>query len=108
MTFHDLDTDSSIGPWLIFDNDDEILEVLKWGNISGPDLDEHHRNMKRWGVGGGTLRLTAKQWNQLKERRVGWPWNGYELLQMKKSGKYPPQRLTMRQEEQFLRNRHKW
>jgi hypothetical protein len=42
--------------------------------------------MKRWGVGGGVLRLTAKQWNQLNERRIGWPWNGYELLEMKKLG----------------------
>ncbi|MDW5266928.1 MULTISPECIES: hypothetical protein [Acidobacteriaceae] len=30
----------------------------------------------------------------LLKRGVGWPWNGYELIQMKRAGCYPPTRLT--------------
>jgi hypothetical protein len=41
----------------------------------------------------------------LKARRVGWPWNGYELKKMKQAGTYPPTPLTQTQEEAFLKRR---
>jgi hypothetical protein len=105
VTFTEADYKTSIGPWLICDSHEEVLKVLVWGHISGPDLDKHYRNMERWGVGGGDLHLTSRERHQLIERRRGWPWNGYELLKMKAAGNYPPQRLTAAQEERFLRNR---
>lgn len=37
--------------------------------------------------------------------RRGWPWNGYELAQMKREGRYRPERLTASQEAAFLRDR---
>jgi hypothetical protein len=106
VTFRD-DLNTSVGPWLLLDTAEEVVRVLTWGHISDADLDQHHLNLKRWGVGGGTLHLTTKQYHQLRARRIGWPWNGYELEQMKKAGTYPPKPMSERQEEEFLRRRRK-
>jgi hypothetical protein len=92
-------------PWLIYDTEDEVLALLRWGNASESDIEESIRDFKRWSVGGGTLHLTGKQWHQLRARRVGWPWNGYELQRMKDAGTYPPVPLTAGQEEEFMRRR---
>ncbi len=105
VSFHEFANPKAAFPWLLCATHDEVLRILEWGHISGQHLDEHHRNIARWGVGGGTLRLTERQYRQLIARRQGWPWNGYELQQMKDNGTYPPNRLTPTQEEQFLRNR---
>lgn len=42
---------------------------------------------------GTVVLLTEQQLRTLAERKRGWPWNGYELIQMKNAGKYPPARL---------------
>ncbi len=105
VTFADYEAQTPIGPWVICDTHEEVVKILLWGHIS--DLDEHYRNIDRWGVGGGLLHLTTKQRHQLIARRQGWPWNGYELQKMKEAGRYPPQRLTPAQEERFLKSRSK-
>jgi hypothetical protein len=40
------------------------------------------------------MELTDSQLAFLAERKHGWPWNGYELIQMRQAGKYPPTRLS--------------
>jgi hypothetical protein len=108
VTFADrLDQPAETYPWLLFDTADEVLNLLKWGHISETELEGHNRDIKRWRVGGGVLHLTTKQWHQLKTRRVGWPWNGYELQQLKEAENYPPRPLSQAQEEQFLQRRRK-
>ena len=104
VTFTDTDHKTRIGPWLLCDSHDEVLRILTWGHISGRELDEHHRNIRRWGVGGGTLHLSSRERFQLIAKGQGWPWNGYELGKMKAAGKYPPQRLTLAQVEAYQRN----
>jgi len=39
--------------------------------------------------------LSDRKLAELIKRGEGWPWNGYELRQMKEAGKYPPKRLTL-------------
>jgi hypothetical protein len=105
VTFSEYADPTARFPWLLCDSHDEVLKILQWGHISGPDLDEHHRNIARWGIGGGSLRLTSRERHQLIARGHGWPWNGYELRRMKEAGCYPPVRLTSAQEENFHRKR---
>ena len=40
--------------------------------------------------------ITDRQLAQLVERGKGWPWNGYQLIQMKRAGSYPPSREKSR------------
>jgi hypothetical protein len=71
-------------------NHDEVRAVLRWGNVSAEELEEHESSIRRWGVSSVGLELTEKQIADLIERGRGWPWNGYELRLMKEAGKYPP------------------
>lgn len=103
VTSFDVGTHAHIGPWLLCDSPEEVVKILTWGHISGLDLDEHYRNIKRWGVGGGNLHLSSRERHQLVARGHGWPWNGYELRKMKEAGCYPPQRLTLVQEIAYQR-----
>ena len=65
-----------VGPWLLFENDDEVVKILRWGAISDDDLKEYHRDIKRWGCSSVNLMLTNAQLAALIERGRGWPWNG--------------------------------
>jgi hypothetical protein len=103
VTFSESADPTAKFPWLLCDSHDDVLKILQWGHTSGPDLDEHHRNMKRWGVGGGRLQLSTIERLQLIARGRGWPWNGYELKRMKEAGMYPPQRLTPALEAEYHR-----
>ncbi len=106
-TVHFLDSDgrSRIGPWLLCDCHDEVLKIFAWGHISPGDLAEHHRDIARWGVGGGALHLSRRERHKLIARGHRWPWNGYELRKMKEARRYPPQRLTMAQESAYCQNK---
>jgi len=85
------DNQTRVGPWLLFESDEEEQEkVLQWAEVSAEELAEHDRNINRWGCSTVALDFTQEKFRQLIERGVGWPWNGYELEQMRKAGKYPP------------------
>ena len=84
-----------IGPWLLFDSHEEVLEILRWGDISADELEEHESSLRRWNFSSAVLHLTEPKYRVLIERGRGWPWNGYELRLMKEAGKYPPTRLTL-------------
>ena len=84
-----------IGPWLLLDSHDEVLAILRRGNVSAEQLAEHESCMRRWGVSSVALDLSEGQLAALIKRGQGWPWNGFELRQMKEASKYPPERLTM-------------
>jgi hypothetical protein len=105
VTFHDYRDRDTKFPWLLLETAEEVLKLLTWGHISDEDLEQHHRDLRRWGVGGGVLHLTTRQYHQLKARRVGWPWNGYELQKMKDAGTYPPKPLSEAQEAEFMKRR---
>jgi hypothetical protein len=79
-----------VGPWLLLENDDEVVNISRWGAISDTDLEEYHRSIERWGCSSVNLMLTDSQLAALIERGRRWPWKGYELRQMKEAGKYPP------------------
>jgi hypothetical protein len=85
-----------IRPWLLLDGHDEVLAILRWGNISAFDLAEHESSLRRWNVSSVALDLSETQIAALIERGRGWPWNGYELVQMRKAERYPPKRLLSR------------
>ena len=87
------DGKTRIGPWLLLDGPEEVRAVLRWGNVSNEELAEHESSIRRWGVSTVPLELTERQLAALTERGRGWPWNGYELQQMKAAGKYPPKPL---------------
>jgi hypothetical protein len=97
---HFIDTDyrTRIGPWLLCDSADEVVRVLEGAQMSADQLAAHHRNVARWGVGGGTLHLSSRERDQLIARGQGWPWTGYELRKMKEAGRYPPNRRPMMRE----------
>jgi hypothetical protein len=88
------DGQTRVGPWLLHDSHDEVLKILEWCEITPAELKEHHESIRRWGISSAAVMLTDAKLNALIERGRGWPWNGYELLQMKRAGKYPPQRLA--------------
>ena len=89
------DGQTRIGPWLLFDSHDEVRSLLRWGNPSDADMEEHESSIRRWGCSSVAWNITDKQLAQLIERGKGWPWNGYQLIQMKRAGKYPPSREEM-------------
>jgi hypothetical protein len=88
------DNNTRIGPWLLLDSHDEARAILRWGNISADEITEHESSIRRWSTSSVGLEITERQLAQLVERGKSWPWNGYELLQMKKAGKYP-QRIDL-------------
>jgi hypothetical protein len=87
------DGKTRIGPWLLLDGPEEVRAVLQGGNVSAEELSEHESSIRRWGVSSVPVDLTERQLAALIERGRGWPWNGYELLQMRAAGKYPPKPL---------------
>jgi hypothetical protein len=104
LTFYDIESKAHIGPWLLCDSSEEVVKILNWGHIAPQELEEHYRNIARWGIGGGNLRLSSRERHQLIARGHGWPWNGYELRKMKEAGRYPPQPLTLAQEAVYHRS----
>ena len=72
-----------------------MLKILEWCGITQEELAEHHSAIRRWGFNSAVVWLTDAKLAALIKRGEGWPWNGYELLQIKEAGKYPPQRLTL-------------
>jgi hypothetical protein len=108
VTFLEMDLRTPVGPWLLFDTVDELrAKLFARGKVTEADARATDKDTHRWGVSTVTLHLTTGQYLTLKQRRTGWPWNGYELAQMKRSGTYPPRRLTAAEEEAFLRDRKK-
>jgi hypothetical protein len=89
------DGKTRIGPWLLHDTHDEVLKVLEWCDITPEELEDHHSAIRRWGSNSAVVWLTDAKLTALIKRGEGWPWNGYELRQMKEAGKYPPERLMM-------------
>jgi hypothetical protein len=83
-----------IGPWLLLDTHDAVRAILRWGNVSAEEMEEHERSMRCWGVSSVALELSERQLAALIERGRAWPWNGYQLRLMKEAGKYPPARFT--------------
>lgn len=83
-----------MGPWLLYDNHDEVLEILRWCEITEEELANHHSAIRRWGFNSAAVLLSDAKLAALIRRAEGWPWNGYELEQMRKAGRYPPQRLV--------------
>ncbi len=88
------DGKTRIGPWLLHDSHEEVLKILAWCGITEQELAEHHSAIRRWGCSSAVVMLTDAKLAALIKRGEGWPWSGYELLQMKAAGKYPPQRLS--------------
>jgi hypothetical protein len=89
LHFVEPDGQTRVGPWLLLDTHDEVRQILHWGNASEAELVEHETNIRRWGTSTVVLQLSGRQLDQLVDRGNGWPWNGYELRQMKLAGKYP-------------------
>jgi hypothetical protein len=83
------DGKTRIGPWLLHDSHEQVLEILRWCEITEEELAEHHSAMRRWGCNSAVVRLSDDKLAALIRRGEGWPWNGYELRQMKAAGKYP-------------------
>lgn len=89
------DGKTRIGPWLLLDSHDEVVSILRWGNITAEELAVHESSIRCWSVSSVVVYLTNEQIAALIRRGRGWPWTGYELRQMKAAGKYPPQLLTI-------------
>jgi hypothetical protein len=84
-----------IGPRLLFESSEDIkTKVFHWGTVTDEEMKQYEIDLRRWGHAGVHMLLSDQQLRILAKRMRGWPWNGYELLQMKKVGKYPPQRLA--------------
>jgi hypothetical protein len=90
------DGKTRIGPWLLLDSHDEVRAILRWGNISAEEMEQHEKSIRCWGSNSAVLELSDAQLAGLIERGRGWPWNGYELRLMKQAGRYPPKPLGER------------
>jgi hypothetical protein len=82
-------------PLLLHDSHEEVLKILAWCGIAEEGLVDHYSAIRRWGFNSAVVSLTDAKLAALIKRGEGWPWNGYELRQMKEGGKYPPRRLTL-------------
>jgi hypothetical protein len=82
-----------IAPWLLLDSAEEVRAILRWGNTTTDDMEGHEKDIRRWSCSSVGVEITERQLATLIERGRRWPWTGYELLQMKRAGKYPPARL---------------
>jgi hypothetical protein len=40
------DGQTRIGPWLLLDSHGEVLEILKWGNVTAEELAIHESSMR--------------------------------------------------------------
>jgi hypothetical protein len=88
-------TQVPIGPWLLFESSEEIkMKVFCWGSTTYEEMQQYLIDLRRWGHAGVHMLLSDRQLRILAQRARGWPWNGYELIQMRKAGRYPPQRLS--------------
>jgi hypothetical protein len=84
-----------IGPWLLFESSEEVkTKMFHWGTATDEEMKQYEIDLRHWGHAGVHILLSDRQLRTLAERARGWPWNGYELIQMGKAGKYPPQRLA--------------
>ena len=88
------DGKTRIGPWLLHDSHEEVLKILEWCGITEEELADHHSAIRRWGSNSAVVWLSDAKLKGLIERGRGWPWTGYELVQMKEAGKYPPLSVT--------------
>jgi len=87
-------TQTPIGPWLLFDSSEDIKsKVFRWGSVAEEEIQQYEIDLRRWGNAGVHMLLNDQQLRVLAARARGWPWSGYELVQMRKAGKYPPPRL---------------
>ena len=92
--FMDSDYQTRIGPWLLFDSQEDFeAKVLTWGHPSKRDLEQYQQDLGRTGFCTVHLHLADAERAGLIERGRGWPWTGYDLPQMRAAGKYPPERL---------------
>jgi hypothetical protein len=89
VNFSDVDYRTRIGPWLLLRTETELRRIERWEHTEG-----RSPGSVPYGDVGTYLQLSARQRLQLIARGIGWPWNGYELMQMYQRGEYPPQRLT--------------
>jgi hypothetical protein len=89
------DGKTRVGPWLLHDTHEEVLKILRWGDVTPEELAEHESSLRKWGCSSIVLMLTDAKLKALIERGRGRPWNGYKLRLMKKAGKYPPQRISL-------------
>jgi hypothetical protein len=93
-------TQTPIGPWLLFDSGDEVkAKVFTWGDVTTEQIEQYETDLRRWGLGSVHMHLSATQLHALAERKRGWPWNGYELIQLRNAGRYPPKRSIQRPPE---------
>ena len=66
-------TQIPIGPWLLFDSNDEIkAKVFTWGDVTADQLQQYDTDLRRWGVGNVHMLLTDQQLHSLAERKRGW------------------------------------
>jgi hypothetical protein len=90
------DGKTRIGPWLLLDSHDGVRAILRWGNISVEEMEQHEKSIRCWSSNSAVLELSDAQLAGLIERGRGCPWNGYELRLMKQAGRYPPKPLGER------------
>jgi hypothetical protein len=78
-------TQVPVGPWLLFESNDEIkAKVFSWGRVTDQAMEEYESDLRRWSHGSANMLLTDEQLKALSERKRGWPWTGYELIQMRR------------------------
>jgi hypothetical protein len=88
-------TQVPIGPWLLFESSEEVkTKVFHWGSVTDQEMKQYEIDLRRWGHAGVHMLLSDQQLRSLAERARGWSWKGYELIQMRNAGRYPPQRLA--------------
>ncbi|HTF65101.1 MAG TPA: hypothetical protein VK638_20690 [Edaphobacter sp.] len=81
-------TQVPIGPWLLFESSEEIkAKVFSWGAVSDQEIQQYENDLRRWSHGSAHMLLDDRQLKTLAERARGWPWTGYELIQMRKAGR---------------------
>jgi hypothetical protein len=96
------DGKTRIGPWLLFGSHDEILGILRWGDVSADELRIHGTSMKCWSVSSVALELPQGRIVSLIGSPRGWPWNGYELRQIKAAGRYPCRKIKFSRSESVM------
>ncbi len=55
-------TQIPVGPWLLFDSNDEIkAKVFTWGHVTEEDMTQYEIDLRRWGTDSVPMQLTDSQ-----------------------------------------------
>jgi hypothetical protein len=98
------DEHTGLSLWLLFSSLAEVQAAVNWtGSTSA--WPRNAEMLNTFSHGSAQFEIATARYAALRKRTRGWPWTGYELMQIWSAGRYPPERLSPGMERWFLKQR---